>query len=246
MSASATARDSRPREADFVSRAWVQVTALVLLFGLTILGFLGFRAYTADPPIAGQVLTSSGRVVYTGADVTAGQQLFLRKGLMEYGSIFGHGAYLGPDFTADYLHRAAQIATREYGGASSSTARSRAISDFKTNRYQPKNDTLTYTDAQTAAFDELVRHYGRYFGPESASKGLLPEAITDPRQVKQLTAYFAWSAWAASTLRPHKDYSYTNNWPPEQLVDNTVSADVVVWSVLSLIVLLAGIGVLFA
>jgi nitric oxide reductase subunit B len=224
----------------------VQVTALVLLFGMAILGFLGFRAYTADPPIADQVLTPSGDVLYTGADVTAGQKLFLRHGLMEYGSIFGHGAYLGPDFTADYLHRAGDIATREYGGDSSSTARDRVVSDFKTNRYDAKTDTLTFTAAQATAFTELVGHYGRYFGPDSASQGLLPEAITDPAEVKQLTAFFAWSAWSASTLRPDKDYSYTNNWPPEELVNNTVTADVVVWSVLSLVVLLAGIGALFA
>ena len=235
-----------PQASEFVSRAWVQVTALVLLFGMAILGFLGFRAYTADPPIAAQVMTSSGQVVYTDADVTAGQKLFLRKGLMEYGSIFGHGAYLGPDFTADYLHRAGLIATREYGGETSSTARDKVISDFKTNRYDSKTDTLTYSEAQATAFDELVEYYARYFGPESASNGLVPNAITDPTEVKQLTAYFAWSAWAASTLRPDKDYTYTNNWPPEELVDNTVTANVVVWSVLSLIALLAGIGALFA
>ena len=235
-----------PGGARLVSRVWVQVAALVLLCGLAILGFLGYRAYTADPPIAGRVLTPAGQVVYTGADVIAGQQLFLGKGLMEYGSIFGHGAYLGPDFTADYLHRAAQIAAREYGGDTSATARDKVIADFKTNRYDPNTDTLTYTDVQARAFDELVSHYTSYFGPDSASQGLLPEAITDPAQVKQLTAYFAWSAWAGSTLRPDQGYSYTNNWPAEPLVGNTVTADVVVWSVLSLIVLLVGIGVLFA
>lgn len=236
-----------PSDGDpLVSRVWVQVTMLVLLFGIAILGFLGYRAYTADPPIAEQVRTADGDVVYTGDDVRAGQAIFLREGLMEYGSIFGHGAYLGPDFTADYLHRAALIATREYGGLGSDTARDMVIADFKTNRYDAETDTVTYTDVQARAFDQMVKYYATYFGPESASKGLLPEAITDPVQVKQLTAYFAWSAWAGSTLRPDKDYTYTNNWPPEELVGNAVTANVVVWSVLSLIVLLVGIGVLFA
>lgn len=236
-----------PPEPDkVVSQAWVQVTAMVLLCGLAILGFLGFRAYNADPPIPAQARTASGRVVFTGADVIAGQKLFLRKGLMEYGSIFGHGAYLGPDFTADYLHRAAQIVTREYGGETSSAARDQVIADFKTNRYDARTNTVVYSDAQATAFGELVTYYAGYFGPDSAANGLLPEAITDPVQVRQLTAYFAWSAWAGSTLRPGKAYSYTNNWPPEAQVANVVSADVVVWSVLSLIVLLAGIGALFA
>ena len=246
MPATKVTRSTAPEPDQVVSRAWVQVTAVVLLFGLAILGFLGFRAYAADPPIPAQVRSTSGQVVFTGADVVAGQKLFLRKGLMEYGSIFGHGAYLGPDFTADYLHRAAQIVTREYGGDASGPARDQVISDFKTNRYDAGTDTVTFSDAQATAFDELVTHYTGYFGPDSAANGLLPEAITDPVQVRQLTAYFAWSAWAGSTLRPGKAYSYTNNWPPEPLVANVVSPDVVVWSVLSLIVLLAGIGALFA
>jgi len=229
-----------------VTVAWVQVTALVLLCGMAVLGFLGYRAYTADPPIAAHVVTADGRVVYTGAQVRDGQELFLRHGLMEYGSIFGHGAYLGPDFTADYLHRAALFATRAYGSDSSAVARDKVVADFKTNSYDASTDTVTYTDVQAKAFDALVTHYVAYFGPESASKGLLPDAITDRAEVKALTAYFAWSAWAGSTLRPDKDYTYTNNWPPEPLVGNSVTADVVVWSVLSLIVLLAGIGVLFA
>nr|MBA2323839.1 hypothetical protein [Pseudonocardiales bacterium] len=120
------------------------------------------------------------------------------------------------------------------------------IADFKTNRYDPSTDAVTYTYVQAKAFEELFAHYTSYFGPESASQGLLPEAITDPVQVRQLTAYFSWSAWAGSTLRPDKAYSYTNNWPSEPLVGNTITADAVVWSVLSLIVLLAGIGILFA
>jgi hypothetical protein len=49
---------------------------------------------------------------------------------MEYGSIYGHGAYLGPDFTADYLHRAALLVIDEYGGPSSDQARARTITDF--------------------------------------------------------------------------------------------------------------------
>ncbi|MEP6761041.1 MAG: nitric-oxide reductase large subunit, partial [Sporichthyaceae bacterium] len=201
---------SAPTDGDpLVSRVWVQVTALVLLFGMAVLGFMGYRAYTADPPIASQVRTSSGDIVYTGDDVRAGQALFLRNGLMEYGSIFGHGAYLGPDFTADYLHRAALIATRMYDEEGSGVARDKVIADFKTNRYDPETDTVTYTDVQATAFDEMVTHYTAYFGPESASKGLLPDAITDPVEIKQLTAYFAWSAWAGSTLRPDKDYTYT-------------------------------------
>jgi nitric oxide reductase subunit B len=229
-----------------IAKTWIQAAALVLLCGFAVLGVLAYRAYTTDPPIAGKTVTPSGRVLFTEADVHTGQQVFLRNGLMEYGSIFGHGAYLGPDFTADYLHRAAQIVTTEYGGAASDTARQKVIADFKTNRYDAPSRTLTYTEAQGRAFEALVGHYRNYFGDPTDNKGLRPKAITDPTQIRQLTAYFSWSAWAGSTLRPGKNYSYTNSWPPEPLVDNKPTANVLVWSVLSLIALLAGIGALFA
>ena len=59
-----TAADLSPQkaaEADgAVSRVWVQVTALVLLCGLAVLGFLGYRAYSADPPIPAQTRLSDG------------------------------------------------------------------------------------------------------------------------------------------------------------------------------------------
>jgi len=229
-----------------VSRTWVQAAALVILFGFTVLGFLAFRTYETGPPIADKVVSQDGKVLFTGEDVIAGQKLFLHNGLMEYGSILGHGAYLGPDFTADYLHRSAEIVTREYGGTASDTAEKRVIADFKTNRYSESSRTLTYTAAQGKAFEELVGYYGSYFGKTSHDKGLRADAITDPTQIRQLTSFFSWTAWAGSTLRPDKNYSYTNSWPPEPLVANKPPANVLVWSVLSLIALLAGIGALFA
>ena len=99
-----------------VSRGWVQAVALVMLFGFFVLGLLAYRTYQEQPPVPVRVVDPAGREVFTGADVEAGQKLFLRYGLMQYGSIFGHGAYLGPDFTADYLHRAALDVRDRYGG----------------------------------------------------------------------------------------------------------------------------------
>lgn len=229
-----------------VSRGWVQAVALVVLFGFFVLGLLAYRTYTGQPPIPDRVVDAEGNVVYTGEDVTAGQEVFLRNGIMEYGSIFGHGAYLGPDYTADYLRRSALSVRDSYGGEGSDEAASRTVEDFKENRYDPETGTLEFTAAQASAFEELREYYGEFFGEPTTMFGLRPEAITDPEEIRQLTAYFGWTAWAASALRPDHDYTYTNNWPPEPLVDNEPPANVVVWSVLSLIALLGGIGLLFA
>jgi nitric oxide reductase subunit B len=229
-----------------ISKGWIQAVVIVVLCGFLILGILAYRTYTDEPPIPSQVVDPGGQVLFTGTDVIAGQEVFLRNGLMEYGSIFGHGAYLGPDFTADYLHRAALIAIDHYGGPSSEAAQQQTIADFKTNRYDGSTGVLRYSAAQAEAFQKLDAYYADYFGTPNTKYGLRPSAITDPQQIRQLTAFFGWSAWAGSTLRPNLNYSYTNNWPPEPLVGNHPTADAIVWSVLSLIALLGGIGLLLA
>ena len=92
-----------------VSKGWVQGVFLVVLFGFFVLGLLAYRTYMAKPPTPQRVVDPQGTLLYTGADIHKGQQVFLHNGLMEYGSVFGHGAYLGPDYTADYLRRARRL-----------------------------------------------------------------------------------------------------------------------------------------
>src|SRR5215831_8961912 len=105
-----------------ISKVWIQAVALVTLFGFFVMGLLAYYTYTQQPPIPASVVDANGAPLFTGSDITAGQELFLKNGLMEYGSIFGHGAWLGPDFTADYLHRAAEISIEYYGGNAVDTA----------------------------------------------------------------------------------------------------------------------------
>jgi nitric oxide reductase subunit B len=234
------------RRALLVSKGWVQGVLLVLLLGFFGLGFLALRTYQAKPPIPERVVDPGGKTVYTERDVERGQEVFLGNGLMEYGSVFGHGAYLGPDYTADYLRRASDHVTRSYGGSRSDRASQRTIEDFRTNRYDESTGTLRFTAAQAAAHRRLVSYYSRFFSEPTSKHGLRPNAITDRKELAQLTAFFGWTAWAGAAERPGHNYSYTNNWPPEPRVDNKPTANVVVWSVLSLVALLGGIGILFA
>ena len=233
--------DKRPL---MISNVWIQAAGLVLMIGFFIMGVLAYYTYNDEPPIPNVVKNSSGALLFTGADVSAGQRIFLRNGLMEYGSIFGHGAYLGPDFTAEYLHRAAHSTLAYYGRTNSDTARARTIVDFKTNRFDKVTGTLIYTDAQAHAFEECRSYYSGFFGEPTTKFGLRPSAIRDQEQIRKLTAFFSWTAWAASATRPGHSYSYTNNWPPEPLVANHATADSIVWSVLSLAALLGGTGLL--
>ena len=217
------------RRAFLISRTWIQVVLLVVLCGFFVLGLLAYRTYVASPPVPSRVVDPSGATLFTGSDISAGQRVFLNNGLMEYGSAFGHGAYLGPDYTADYLRRASNLVRDSFGGSGSDSAARRTVEDFRTNRYDGKTHTLAFSRAQTQAFRRLVPHYSRFFSDPKTEHGLLPHAITDPRQLRQLTAFFAWTAWAAAADRPGHNYSYTNNWPPEPRVDNQPTANVIVW-----------------
>ncbi|MGA7708676.1 MAG: hypothetical protein WCD77_12875, partial [Acidobacteriaceae bacterium] len=124
--------DKRPR---MIANGWIQAAGIVLIVGFFIMGVLTYYTYTDEPPIPQVVKDANDTVLFTHADILAGQAIFLGNGLMEYGSIFGHGAYLGPDFTAEYLHRAALSSVDYYDKANPDTARTRTIQDFKTNRY---------------------------------------------------------------------------------------------------------------
>jgi nitric oxide reductase subunit B len=233
-----------------ISKVWMQAALLVFLLGFFVLGLLAYRTYMAGPPVPDRVVVEGGETLFTGSDISKGQQLFLHNGLMEYGSVFGHGAYLGPDYTADYLRRSSELVNArfnaQFGGASTDRAAQRTVEELRTNRYDEDTGTLTFTFPQVNAFERLVEHYSDYFSDPTTRHGLRPDAITDPTELRQLTAFFAWTAWAASTNRPGHDYSYTNNWPPEPRVENEPTANVIVWSVLSLMALLGGIGLLFA
>jgi nitric oxide reductase subunit B len=71
--------------------------------------------------------------------------------------------------------------------------------------------------------------------------------ITDGTELRQLTAFFAWTAWASAAHRPGRTYSYTNNFPYDPAAGNKLSADAILWSALSLVSLLGGTAiVLFA
>ena len=229
-----------------IGKGWVQGVALVLIFGFLVMGILAYRTYTASMPMPDKVVTESGETLFTGGEITRGQEIFQARGLMEYGSVLGHGAYLGADYTAEYLRMAtddvaAQLRTEGVGGP-----RDRVVGEFRTNRYNAATGTLVFTDHQARAFGNIQRHYAAYFGANSTKYGLLPNFITDESHIHDLTAFFAWTAWAAAAERPGHNYSYTNNWPAEQRVDNGPTAQLIVWSALSLIALLGGTGIMFA
>src|SRR5215813_764942 len=89
---------------DDLSPWWKIASIVTMVFGFAILILLTVKAYQNAPPIPARVVDPAGAVLFTSDDVAAGQQVFLKHGLMDNGTIWGHGGYLGPDFSAQYLH----------------------------------------------------------------------------------------------------------------------------------------------
>jgi nitric oxide reductase subunit B len=235
---------------------WRHAAILVMIGGFSILSFVTVLTYTNAPPIPGKVVDAVGNIVFTGAEIQKGQEVFFKYGLMEHGTLWGHGAYLGPDYSAEYLHRLSEvtrdtIAAEKYGKPFAQlspdqqiVASAEARRVLKQNRYEPASRTLLYTPGEVAAFHSQIVEWSDYFTKQGDAPGLPASYIKDSTELKPLTAFFAWAAWAASANRPGKDYSYTNNWPYEPLVGNRPSTEAYVWSAMSLITLLGGLGLI--
>ncbi len=228
-----------------ISSGWFQGAILTFIVGFAILGILAYLVYAEQPPIPGRVVAGN-ETVFTRNDILSGMNVFQRYGVMEYGTVYGHGAYLGPDFTSDYLHRSALSLINDYAkiAAPGSSARDSAIGELKANTYDRATDTLKWSPPRAAAHRKLIEYYAAMFRNKTSEGGRQAEWIRDPEDVRKLTAFFAWTAWTGSTTRPGKDSSYTNNWPPEPLAGNSVTAEAITWSVISIIALLGGSGVI--
>lgn len=233
---------------------WRRSVALVFIVGMIGLIFMSVQAYRYAPPIPERVVDTEGAVVFDRHDIEAGQEIFLKYGLMQNGSIWGHGSYLGPDFSAQYLHELSleagrMIAMQEFGtGLSALDASQRALVDsrvaigLKENRYDPESKQLTFTDAETTSFQKQRNDWTDYFKHPTLNLGLPNNYIHEPEEIRQLTAFFAWTAWASVANRPDKPYSYTNNFPYDPMVGNLLTSDAVLWSALSVVMLLAGLA----
>jgi nitric oxide reductase subunit B len=233
---------------------WRHAVILVMIFGFTILSIVTVLTYSNAPPIPDKVVDQAGNVLFTKKNIEAGQSVFLKYDLMEHGTLWGHGAYLGPDYTAEYLHREAGVAqnviaqgrygsTYEHLAPEQKASVSQALEEeLKKNRYEAATGLLTFSPGEAAAYHDLLPHWTDFFTKEGDAPGLPSRYIKNPEEIRNLNAYFAWATWATVTNRPGKDYTYTNNWPYEPLVGNRPSAQAYIWTALSLLTLLGGLG----
>lgn len=235
---------------------------IVVVASFSVLGYYGYEIYREAPPFPERVLTPTGEIVFHGSDVKDGMNVWQSIGGQELGSVWGHGAYVAPDWSADWLHREAVYLTnrlakmeydKEFDGLTAeqkSVIQSRLQADLRPNTYDPTTGTITISALRAEAIKHVSAHYASLFmtdpnlGELREAYAISANTIRDSKRMDQMNAFFFWTSWAAVTERPGSKITYTNNWPPDQLVGNSPPPSLVLWTGFSVIVLLAGIALL--
>ncbi|MCC7419350.1 MAG: nitric-oxide reductase large subunit [Planctomycetaceae bacterium] len=236
-----------------MKRLWIGFV-LVLAVSFLILGWIGIRISQEMPPVPVRVITTDGTVIIDEGQIASGQNVWQSLGGMEVGSVWGHGSYVAPDWTADYLHREAVFILNEWSNADfgsdfgklneeqQSQLQGRLATRLRTNTFDPATKTITLDPIRLVAFQANVEHYSDVFSNGKTEYAIPKGAVTDSGRLRNLTAFFFWTSWAASTNRPGESITYTHNWPYEPLVGNRPTGQTVVWTGVSIIMLLAGIS----
>ncbi|WP_207461541.1 nitric-oxide reductase large subunit [Azospirillum sp. SYSU D00513] len=242
-------------------RLWL-ILALVMAASFAVLGLMGRQIHREAPPMPAQVVTDGGAVLYTQNDIEQGRLAWQSMGGMQVGSIWGHGGYVAPDWSADWLHRESVAlldiwAKREQGKPYAALAseqqaalRDRLKAEIRTNRYDAASRSIVVGADRAAAIREVAAHYTALLGNDPALEPLREQyaiannAVPDAGRRAGIAAFFFWTGWAAGTERPGDVITYTSNWPNEPLTGNTPSTPNIMWSVLSVVLLVGGIGAL--
>ncbi len=262
---------------DNTRKLWIGLGTLIFV-SFAVLLWAGGEIFRAAPPVPEQVVADNGEVVFTRADIEEGRRVWQAMGGMQLGSIWGHGAYVAPDWSADWLHREAigilDLWARADGGMATyadlppeeqGALRSRLERLMRTNTYDAATGTITLPRDRVAAISNVAAHYESLFGNDPTTAALREayamkdDTVPEADRRRALTAFFWWTAWAATTERPgdsgdtlapsqagvtEQKVTYTNNWPSEPLVGNRPPPSLWVWSAFSVLFLIAGIALL--
>jgi nitric oxide reductase subunit B len=236
--------------------------AVIVAASFSVLGFFGRQIYRQAPPIPDRVVTTEGTLIFTGRQIHDGQNVWQSTGGQELGTIWGHGSYVAPDWSADWLHREGSFmlerwSQREYGSAyealdaeRQAQLRARLQDELRRNTYDATSRTVTISPLRAEAIAANADHYAGLYGDDPALADLreayaMPAGmIHEPERLTDLGAFFFWAAWACTTERPGQSITYTNNWPPDEIVGNRPTGSLLLWTGFSVILLIAGIALL--
>ena len=243
------------------ARLWLSFIAVIVI-SFSVLVYFGLEIYKQAPPIPDKVVSVHGQLIWTSQEIRDGQNVWQSIGGEEVGTIWGHGSYIAPDWSADWLHKEAlhilfDWSKQEFGARYDSldderkaVLQVRLQKELRTNTYDESIRVLTVSEVRLNAIKSNSEYYTSLFmsDPQFAKQRTayaIPEnAVKNPERMSKLNAFFFWTAWACVTNRPQSATTYTNNWPPDELVGNKPTGSMILWTGFSVVMLLIGIGLL--
>lgn len=223
------------------------VLIATILISFTVLLVGGYWIFKEQAPRPLEVTNEKGDVLFTKDSIMGGQAVFQKYGLMDYGTVLGHGSYMGPDYTAESLKLYTEgmqdfKANDKFGKDFSSlkedekiVIKNNVIKEMRKNRYDSNKDTMVLTDAQAFGLEKVRAHYLEIFtkGDNWGLKANLIKESDMPKtdrayvakgdQITQISDFFFWTAWLSSTVRKGDNITYTNNWPYYEDAGNHLS-----------------------
>ncbi len=238
-----------------MKKLWILFISVVTL-SFAALIWVGGKIYQEQPPIPSEVyIEGTEQIVFTKANIQRGQNVWESIGGMEVGSIWGHGSYVAPDWTADWIHKEALFMLNQWSKEYSSTyenldvekqasLKARLIKDIKTNTFNTQSEKISISKMRAAAIKNNSTYYAGIFKNGHEEYAIPKGALVDTSKLADLNAFLFWTSWAAATNRIDQDVTYTSNWPYEPLIDNTISIEAQIWSGFSIILLLLFIAIM--
>jgi nitric oxide reductase subunit B len=235
-----------------MKKLWISF-ALVLSFSFAVLGWIGTRIYQEMPPIPDTVVSTDGSVVVANGDIGRGQGVWQALGGMEVGSVWGHGSYVAPDWTADWLHRETTFVLNEWAkkefdasydklsAENQAKLQGRLQEMYRRNTYDATTKSIVIEPVRARAFEACLQHYSNVFMEGNNAYAIPHGSVSSPERMREFAGFLFWTAWSAATNRPGDTVTYTHNWPFEPLVGNRPTGDTLLWTGVSIIMLLAGI-----
>ncbi len=250
-----------PKSVQITRRLWLGLGAL-LIVSFSIMLWIGKDIYQTAPPMPEQVITESGQVLYSKDEIQAGRRVWQEMGGQQTGSIWGHGALIAPDWSAEWLHKEilAMLDVRarvEFGmpydtlsDSEKAKLQAEIKPEIRANTYDPATGDIVVSDERALAISQVAAHYMSVFSNDPATRDLREayaireNPVPDAESRRLMTGFFFWASWATVTNRPDDVKSYTNNFPHEPLVGNLPTSSSFMWSMFSILFMIAGIGLL--
>ncbi|WP_257999931.1 hypothetical protein [Fischerella thermalis] len=187
--------------------AWLVLICIVAFTALLAAGAVIWKNAAPVPEI---VRSSQQEIILTKAEIQAGQETYLARGGQHIGSIWGHGSYLAPDWTADVLHRwglatagvlynnnpdFSQADLEALPAPERASLQAKVSEEFKTNRYNPQTQELILTNAQSQGLKQVFQNYHQLLVQGSPIHSIPRNWFKNDTQIRNVTAFFAWTAW---------------------------------------------------